>query len=68
MSTRLTATTILFLLSLLFRQVVVAESNDDAMLATGTLNLVIANKNGIVVVADSRMSSENPFPCGPAMR
>jgi hypothetical protein len=33
------------------------------VLAAGTLNLVLANKNGFVIAADSRMSSETPFDC-----
>ena len=35
---------------------------------SGTLNLIIANKNGIIVAADSRMSSDAPFHCGRAMQ
>jgi hypothetical protein len=31
--------------------------------ASGTLNLVLANKNGFVVAADSRMSSDHKFLC-----
>jgi hypothetical protein len=31
--------------------------------AGGTLNLVLANKNGFVIAADSRMSSSKPFYC-----
>jgi hypothetical protein len=37
------------------------ESNP--VMATGTLNLVLASKNGFVIAADSRMSSEKPFEC-----
>jgi hypothetical protein len=36
--------------------------------ASGTLNIVLANKNGIVIAADSRMSSSAPFSCGNAMQ
>lgn len=36
---------------------------DSAALASGTLNLILANKNGFVIAADSRMSSETPFEC-----
>jgi hypothetical protein len=32
-------------------------------IASGTLNLVLANRNGFVVAADSRMSSEHTFLC-----
>jgi hypothetical protein len=34
-------------------------------LASGTINLVLANKNGFVIAADSRMSSETAFYCEP---
>jgi len=43
-----------------------AETNPA--LASGTLNLVLANKNGIVIAADSRMSSDAPFLCAGVMQ
>jgi hypothetical protein len=30
---------------------------------SGTLNLILANKNGFVIAADSRRSSTTPFKC-----
>lgn len=36
---------------------------NSAALASGTLNLILANKNGFVIAADSRMSSTTPFEC-----
>jgi hypothetical protein len=39
------------------------ESGVRPALASGTLNLILANKNGFVIAADSRMSSENVVPC-----
>jgi hypothetical protein len=32
--------------------------------ASGTLNLLLTNKNGFVIASDSRMSSDEPFDCG----
>ena len=37
-------------------------------IASGTLNLILANKNGFVIAADSRMSGEKPFSCKSAMQ
>ena len=37
-----------------------AENNN---VTSGTLNLILANKNGFVVAADSRASSSAPFHC-----
>jgi hypothetical protein len=47
-------------------QLVAQQENAEwsPTMASGTLNLVLANKNGFVVAADSRMSSEHPFQCG----
>jgi hypothetical protein len=56
---------LLLLSTVFFQPGLRAQSNDAATLASGTLNLVIANK--IVVAADSRMSSDAPFPCGRAL-
>jgi hypothetical protein len=39
------------------------EPHASPAIATGTLNLVVANKNGFVVLADSRMSADQMFPC-----
>jgi len=39
------------------------NSQSNPVMASGTLNLVLANKNGFVVAADSRMSSDHPFLC-----
>jgi hypothetical protein len=39
------------------------EPEVSPALASGTLNLVLANKNGFVIAADSRMSSEVRFRC-----
>jgi len=36
---------------------------DDPVIASGTLNLVLANQNGFVIAADSRMSANRLFPC-----
>src|SRR5262249_20833391 len=58
---------LLLLSTVFFQPGLRAQSNDAATLTSGTLNLVIANKNGIVVAADSRMSSDAPFPCGRAL-
>ncbi|HUL35562.1 MAG TPA: hypothetical protein VL128_16885 [Candidatus Eisenbacteria bacterium] len=41
-----------------------ADIRPSATLATGTLNLILANKNGFIIAADSRMSGEKPFQCG----
>jgi hypothetical protein len=41
------------------------EPEVGAAFASGTLNLVLANKNGFVIAADSRMSSETAFRCEP---
>src|ERR1039458_3668293 len=35
----------------------------NATLASGTLNIILANKNGFVIGADSRMSSDTSFDC-----
>jgi hypothetical protein len=40
-----------------------AKTLPSPVMASGTLNLVLANKNGFVIAADSRMSSEVPAPC-----
>jgi hypothetical protein len=37
--------------------------SQNTEIASGTLNLVLANKNGFVIAADSRMSSVTPFFC-----
>ncbi|MBZ5663050.1 MAG: hypothetical protein LAO30_00460 [Acidobacteriia bacterium] len=39
------------------------SASGSAGLASGTLNLILANKNGFVIAADSRMSSDTPFEC-----
>ncbi len=39
----------------------------SASLASGTLNLILADKNGFVVATDSRMSSLQPFECRPGL-
>lgn len=39
------------------------ENESGTTLATGTLNVILANKNGFIIAADSRMSSEKPIPC-----
>lgn len=39
------------------------EPEANATLASGTLNIILANKNGFVIGADSRMSSDTPFEC-----
>ena len=39
------------------------ETERSTTLATGMLNIIIANKNGFVIAADSRMSSDKPFLC-----
>jgi hypothetical protein len=41
-----------------------AQQTQNTELTSGTLNLVLTNKNGFVIAADSRMSSVTPFPCG----
>src|SRR5579863_2847124 len=38
-------------------------SKPSGEVASGTLNLVLANRNGFVIVTDSRMSSDNAFHC-----
>jgi len=40
-----------------------AGQERGSVLASGTLNLVLANKNGFVIAADSRMSSDKLFEC-----
>lgn len=45
-----------------------SASEGGPVLASGTLNLVLANKKGIVIATDSRMSSDTPFPCGNLMQ
>ena len=35
----------------------------NRFLTSGTLNIIIANKNGFVIGTDSRMSGDDPFPC-----
>jgi hypothetical protein len=42
------------------RQVV---KKSESSVTSGTLNLLLANKNGFVIAADSRVSSEVPFLC-----
>lgn len=39
------------------------SGTDSAALASGTLNLVLANKNGFVIAADSRMTWTTPVEC-----
>ena len=39
------------------------SASSSSALASGTLNLILANENGFVIAADSRMSSETPFEC-----
>lgn len=39
------------------------EPETSATNASGTLNIILANKNGFVIATDSRMSSDTPFPC-----
>lgn len=57
----------LVLLAILMLPTQLAAQQENSQLspvmASGTLNLVLANKNGFVVAADSRMSSERPFLC-----
>ena len=36
---------------------------DEAVISSGTLNLVLANRNGFVIAADSRRSALNSFSC-----
>src|SRR5208282_4676766 len=38
-------------------------AGDKSLIASGTLNLILANQNGFVVAADSRMSAPGPFRC-----
>lgn len=35
----------------------------NRFLTSGTLNIILANKNGFVIGTDSRMSGDEPFPC-----
>jgi 20S proteasome alpha/beta subunit len=44
------------------------ETGPNPVSASGTLNILLANKNGFVIAADSRMSSERNFLCGQAMQ
>jgi 20S proteasome alpha/beta subunit len=59
--------TTLFLLTLVVTQgsafAQKAEPNSVPIRASGTLNIILANKNGFVIAADSRMSSDKPFQC-----
>jgi hypothetical protein len=36
---------------------------DQPSIQTGTLNVVLANRNGVVIATDSRRSSQQPFDC-----
>jgi hypothetical protein len=45
------------------REAIPQEQPVSPSLATGTLNLVLANKNGFVVITDSGKSSAQPFQC-----
>jgi hypothetical protein len=36
---------------------------DQPSIQTGTLNVVLANRNGVVIATDSRRSSQKPFDC-----
>jgi hypothetical protein len=40
-----------------------SEPEANATLASGTLNIILANKNGFVIATDSRMSADAPFQC-----
>ena len=40
-----------------------SEPEVNATLTSGTLNIVLADKNGFVIATDSRMSSGTRFPC-----
>lgn len=40
-----------------------ADHPVEPSIASGTLNIVLANKNGFVIATDSRMSSDRPFLC-----
>jgi hypothetical protein len=58
--------TLILLASIATVQSVDAQGQDSEVrptVASGTLNLVLMNKNGFVIAADSRMSSSMPFPC-----
>lgn len=54
----------LFVLLIACAQASGQEQAVSPSVATGTLNLVLANKNGFVVITDSRKSSEHPIQCG----
>jgi hypothetical protein len=44
------------------------NERDPSTIASGTLNLILANKNGFVIAADSRMSSDSEFLCGTQLK
>jgi hypothetical protein len=64
-------TGLLAILASVFSQTVSAQSVSSTpypFSASGTLNVVLANKNGFVIATDSRMSSEGLFVCGDSLQ